>query len=279
MLRSILLALDGIADGTAAIDSAVALAVRHGAAIDLRLTLDRAAIAAPEAAGVGGVSRAAHREEAIASRLAARLDEVAQVATARLAEAGLRVQPVRLDGDVRAELPRLAVQHDLMVLSNALRRRAEDTDDLDVDFALPIEELIRATARPIVLADARPVADGSVLVAYDGGRAAATTLHLAALLGLLDGRKVEVLTVDGRDPDVGAQDVCALLNRHGAMAEPRTVPEAGDTADTICAEIEARDPVLIVLGAFGDRMLKQWLFGSTTREVLSRAAPPIFLHA
>jgi nucleotide-binding universal stress UspA family protein len=274
LLRSILLALDGIADGTAAIDSAVALAVRHGAAIDLRLTLDRAAIAAPEAAGVGGVSRAAHREEAIASRLAARLYEVAQVATARLAEAGLRVQPVRLDGDVRAELPRLAVQHDLMVLSNALRRRAEDTDDLDVDFALPIEELIRATARPIVLADARPVADGS-----DGGRAAATTLHLAALLGLLEGRKVEVLTVDGGDPDVGAQDVCALLNRHGAMAEPRTVPEAGDTADTICAEIEARDPALIVLGAFGDRMLKQWLFGSTTREVLSRAAPPIFLHA
>jgi nucleotide-binding universal stress UspA family protein len=257
----------------------VALAARHGAAIDLRLTLDRAAIAAPEAAGVGGVSLAAHREEAIASRLAARLDEVAQVATARLAEAGLRVQPVRLDGDVRAELPRLAVQHDLMVLSNALRRRAKDTDDLDVDFALPIEELIRATARPIVLADARPFADGPVLVAYDGGRAAATTLHLAALLGLLEGRKVEVLTVDGGDPDVGAQDVCTLLNRHGAMAEPRTVPEAGDTADTICAEIEARDPALIVLGAFGDRMLKEWLFGSTTREVLSRAAPPIFLHA
>jgi nucleotide-binding universal stress UspA family protein len=278
LLRSILLALDGIADGTAAIESAVALAARHGAAIDLRLTLDRAAIAAPEAAGVGGVSRAAHREVAIASRLAARLDEVAQVATARLAEAGLHVQPVRLDGDVRSELPRLAVQHDLMVLSNALRRRAEDTDDLDVDFALPIEELIRATARPIVLADARPVAEGPVLVAYDGGRAAATTLHLAALLGLLEGRKVEVLTVDGGDPEVGAQDVCALLDRHGAMAEPRTVPEAGDTADTICAEIEARDPALVVLGAFGDRMLKQWLFGSTTREVLRRAAPPIFLH-
>ncbi len=279
MLRSILLALDGIADGTAAIDSAVALAARHGALIDLRLTLDRAAIAAPDAAGVGGVSGAAHRVEAIASRLAARLDVVAQAATARLGEAGLHVQPVRLDGDVRAELPRLAVQHDLLVLSNALRRRAEDTDDLDVDFALPIEELIRATARPIVLADARPVADGSVLVAYDGGRAAATTLHLAALLGLLEGRRVEVLTVDGGDPDVGAQDVGAFLNRHGAMAEARAVPEAGGTADTICAEIEARDPSLVVLGAFGDRMLKEWLFGSTTREVLSRAAPPIFLHA
>lgn len=279
MLRSILLALDGMADGTAAIDSAVALATRHGASVELRLTLDRAAITAPEAAGVGGVSMAAHREEAITTRLAARLDEVATVATERLAAAGVKTDPVRLDGDVRTELPRLAVQHDLVLLSNALRRRAADSDDLDLDFALPAEELIRSTPRPFILADRQPVGEGPVLVAYDGGRAAATALHLAALLGVVEGRHVQVLSIGEEEAERAAREACALLERHGAAAEPRMLAGSGDTADTICAEIEALHPALVIIGAFGDQMLNEWLFGSTTREVLNRAAPAIFLHA
>ena len=74
MLRGILLALDGIGDGTAAVEVAADLAAAT-APIDLRHTLDRAAIVEREPVGIGGASRAAHRERVIADRLVERLEQ------------------------------------------------------------------------------------------------------------------------------------------------------------------------------------------------------------
>lgn len=277
MLRSLLLALDGIADAGAAIDSAIALALEHGAAIDLRLTLDRAAITAPEGGGMVGASMAAHREEVIAGRLQARLREVGQQAGERLAAAGLEGEPQLLDGDVRRLLPQLALGHDLLVLSNAMRRR-RDSDDLDIDLALPVEGLVRAVARPLLLVDREPLRPGALLACHDGGRAAATALHLAVLLGLARGREAELLTVGAGEAEEAARQAMAMLDHHGVRGGCRTVDEEGDTADLLCREIEARAPALVVIGAFGERMIREWLFGSTTRTILDRVSPPILIH-
>jgi hypothetical protein len=140
----VLLALDGIADADAAVETAAYLAGGIGASIDVRLTLDRAAVSEPEAMGVAGLSSAERRDAVIIRRLGGRLDAAGRLASGRLSEVGGAVFALdRLDGDVRAELPRLALGHDLVLLSNGLRRRA-DSDDLDVTFALPVEELVRA---------------------------------------------------------------------------------------------------------------------------------------
>ena len=175
MLRSVLLALDGIADAEAAVETAAYLASAAGVSIDVRLTLDRAEIAGPEASGVAGLSSAEHRDAVIIRRLGGRLDSTGRLAGERLTAVGAAFTIDRLDGDVRAELPRLALGHDLVLLSNALRRRL-DSDDLDVTFALPAEELIRSTPRPFLLADRRSLGGGDgrpALAAFAGGRAAA----------------------------------------------------------------------------------------------------------
>ncbi len=285
MLRSLLLALDGIADADAAVETAAYLAARKGAAIDVRLTLDRAAVAEPEAVGVAGLSRAEHRDAVILRRLGGRLDAAGRLASERLsAVEGVAFSIDRLDGDVRAELLRLALGHDLVLLSNALRRRA-DSDDLDVTFALPAEELIRATPRPFLLADRRPLGDdGPALVAFDGGRAATAALRSAVALGLLEGREVHVASVadDRGEAERLAADGCAILARHdhGATAAPRPlVADGGEAAGLIAAELDALGADLLVMGAFGERSLAEWLFGSTTRDLLARAGPAGFLHA
>lgn len=286
-LRSVLLALDGIADADAAVETAVYLASVRGAHVDIRLTLDRAEIAEPEASGVAGLSSAEHRDAVIIKRLSGRLDSLGRSTGERLAAAGGGSFAVeRLDGAVRAELPGLALAHDLVLLSNALRRRI-DSDDLDVEFALPVEELIRATPRPFLLADRRPLvgSGGPVLAAFDGDRGAAAALHAAARLGLLAGREVHVASVadDREEAERLAAAGCAILARHeGAAAAviPRPIAaDGGDAADLIAAELDALAADLLVMGAFGERSITEWLFGSTTRELLARAEPAVFLHA
>jgi nucleotide-binding universal stress UspA family protein len=280
VLRSILLALDGIADGTAAVDVAVTLAVRHSAAVDLRLTLDRAAIAERGPVGIGGASRAAHRERVIAERLAGRLEQAERAALERLAGTGVEARPDRLDSDVRAELPRLAVEHDLVILSNALRRRA-DSDDLDLAFSLPVEDLVRATGRPFLLVDSRPLGDGPVLAAFDGGRSATRALQLAALLGLVGGRAARVVTVgpSREEAEATARRAARFLERHGAAAAAEGVASDGDHAEALAERVAALAPAMLVMGAFGERALGERLFGSTTRALLARAEPPLFVQA
>ena len=284
MLRSVLLALDGIADADAAVETAAYLASSTGASIDVRLTLDRAEIAGPEASGVAGLSSAEHRDAVIIRRLGGRLDSTGRLAGERLTAAGAAFTIDRLDGDVRAELPRLALAHDLVLLSNALRRRL-DSDDLDVTFALPAEQLIRSTPRPFLLADRRPLGgDGRpALAAFDGGRAAAAALRSAAALGLLDGREAHVASVgeDRAEAERLAAEGCAILAGHGAVAViPRPLLEdGGEAADLIAAELDRLEAGLLVMGAFGERGFAEWLFGSTTRELLARAGPAVFLYA
>ena len=259
MLRSLLLALDGIADAEAAVETAAYLASAAGVSIDVRLTLDRAEIAGPEASGVAGLSSAEHRDAVIIRRLGGRLDSTGRLAGERLTAAGAAFTIDRLDGDVRAELPRLAMGHDLVLLSNALRRRL-DSDDLDVTFALPAEELIRSTPRPFLLADRRSLGGGDgrpALAAFDGGRAAVAALRSAAALGLLDGREAHVVSVgeDRAEAERLAAEGCAILSGHGAVAAiPRPLLEDdGEVADLIAAELDRLEAGLLVMGAFGER--------------------------
>jgi nucleotide-binding universal stress UspA family protein len=55
--------------------------------------------------------------------------------------------------------------------------------------------------------------------------------------------------------------------------------DGAGVADVIAAELGALGADLLVMGAFGERSLAEWLFGSTTRELLARAEPAVFLYA
>ncbi|HEX8375268.1 MAG TPA: universal stress protein, partial [Geminicoccaceae bacterium] len=78
-----------------------------------------------------------------------------------------------------------------------------------------------------------------------------------------------------------AAEGCAILAGHGATAViPRPLVEGGgEAADLIAAELARLEAGLLVMGAFGERSFAEWLFGSTTRDLLARAEPAVFLYA
>lgn len=278
MLRSLLLALDGIVDHAAALDSALALVEASGCRLHVRLVLDRARIEAPEAVPLGGEAFRAHAVETVTARLATRLDRLAAEVEASLRARGLEGHLARLEGDAAGELALEAEAHDLVLLSNALRRR-EAEELADLAFALPVAELVPRCVRPLLLADAVPLGPGPAVAAYDGSPGAARALHTALLLGLLAGRPVQVVTVAAEEEEARAHAgrAALLLARHGLEARALALAGRGGFADELVAQIAALEPALVVMGAFGRRSWRDLLFGSATRELLERVAPPIFL--
>jgi nucleotide-binding universal stress UspA family protein len=280
MLRSLLMALDGIADHAAALDTALGLARATGARLELRPTLDRARLEAPEAVPLGGEAFRRHAVETRTAQLDARLGAIAGELEARLRREGLDGHVVRLDGDAVRELAFAVEAHDLLVLPNALRRRRLE-EAAETELALPLEELVPACARPLLLADARPLAPGPAVAANDGSPGSARALHAALLLGLLAGREVHVVTVAAaRAEALGhAEQAALLLARHGLAARAHGLEGQGGFADELLARIEALEPALVVMGAFGRRSWRERLFGAVTHHLVDRVEAPLLLSS
>jgi nucleotide-binding universal stress UspA family protein len=172
-----------------------------------------------------------------------------------------------------AEAARL---HDLSILTVAAGRRA------DASFA---EAVVFGSGRPCLVLPAgreqtRLQGFERVLVAWDGGRAAARAL--ADALPLLESaREVEALSVvdDEKAPRRGMDDLEQWFADHGVRAVCRTIVAGGRAADAILREAQARRSDLLVMGAFGHSRLRDFVLGGVTRAMLAEPTMPVlFSH-
>lgn len=280
MLKSMLVALDGIADHRAILDSAVFLARRFGAAIEILLTVDRGRVFEPEAFGIGSVSRHEHLEETLLQRLRAGVEAVRAEAEQAVAAAGGEGGVALLEGAVEHELALEAQCHDLVLLSSGLRRR-RDEDIVEVDYALQVERLVREVPRPLLLADRQPLGEGPIIAAYDARPGAARALHALLYLGLAEGRPLHVVSV-GNDQETAAQTArlgVSLAERYGIATQLHGTQ--GEVASTLLAEIEALRPALVVMGSHhpGPPTWREWLFGTTAAGLLDRVECPVLVSS
>ena len=178
-----------------------------------------------------------------------------------------------------------ATAHDLVALG---RNSIFDAEGELYDLPACVERIVREEARPILMVPSEAngsggaIADGPLLVAFDGSPAASRALHMFALLGLAQGRMVHVVTVgDASDSATDtARRACKLLDRHGpAGSRPIGLGdrEAGTPSETILGLAKSIGAGMIVMGAYGRRGIRE-IFGSTTREILNACPTVLFLH-
>lgn len=152
-------------------------------------------------------------------------------------------------------------------------------------------------------------ADQPAIVAYDGSDEARAAI--AAAVALFGGRRLLVVSVwepglaqaiaPLRDPTgvgypittpgeaaaideiqhdhaVSAAEEGARLARNlGARAEPLSVADEADVADTLAAIADEHDAAALVIGSRGLGRVKSSLFGSTSRELLRRTHRPVLV--
>lgn len=140
-----------------------------------------------------------------------------------------------------------------------------------------------AAATLVVEAEYRPVR--KIIVAYDGGTAAARALqkfaHLSPFGNDLD---VEVFHVrdEGREAQLGSERLlggaAAYLEGHGFAPIVKTSVEGGDPLDRILARCKTSEADLIVSGAYSPSGIKKFFFGSTVKGLIEKSVVPLFLY-
>jgi nucleotide-binding universal stress UspA family protein len=287
MLRSILVALDGSASSIEAGQLALALAQRTNAQIEGLGIVNSARIQRPEPVPIGGT---AHKKaldlrmlQSATERVAAVLQSFREDAQQAKIDA---VETREVDGDPLVQIELEATAHDLVVVGS---KSLFDIDGELYEVPLCVDRIIRGEPRPVLLVpqtlngNLGGTLDAPVLIAFDGSPAASRALHMFVLLGLAEGREVQVLTIDNSSEKAAvatAARACALLRRHGTT-QTRGIGlsdrEAGTPAEAILGTAKALGVGMIVMGAYGHSGIRE-IFDSCTRSVLADCPKMLFLY-
>lgn len=139
-----------------------------------------------------------------------------------------------------------------------------------------IERVVRASAKPVLIASRSVTAPRSVILAYDGSKGADRALERVANSSLFGGLPVHVVTA-GPSDDKHRK----MLDRAAAAlggGRPVELTIAGGKAEEAIAEIVGKTPdALLVMGAYGHSPLRALIVGSTTTALIRTVHAPVLL--
>jgi nucleotide-binding universal stress UspA family protein len=146
------------------------------------------------------------------------------------------------------------------------------------------ESLVLSSGRPIILFPPNGKASRvrRILVGWSATREAIRAVADALPL-LARAEAVEVLVVDyererarhGQEP--GA-DIARHLAHHGAQVEVQRLSSKGqEVGQLLLSQAAAFRADLLVMGAYGQSKLHEWVFGGVTRTVLYEAGLPVLM--
>lgn len=193
---------------------------------------------------------------------------------------GISAEVRTIDGTPGGAAEQIGVMsrlYDLTIVSQS------DPDRLGAEEVVA-ETVLFESGRSVLLIPVKqqkPFSAKRILVAWDGGRAAARAIaEASALIEKAD--FVEVAVVDtgkskpGRLP--GA-DLAEHLARHDKNVELRRLVPASDEGivDVLLKEIAERNIDMLVMGGYGHSRLREFVLGGVTRDVLDRMSVPVLL--
>jgi nucleotide-binding universal stress UspA family protein len=144
-------------------------------------------------------------------------------------------------------------------------------------LAESFQQMIADEQRPVVVARPGLKVDGTVLVAWDGGKEASRAMRTS--LPLL--QKASSVVVAGA-PGASSRNfelahLVSFLAARGVTATPKVLEGSGDAATLLLGAAKDVGADFLVAGAFGHPRLQEFIFGGTTRNLLNNDGPSLFL--
>ena len=147
-----------------------------------------------------------------------------------------------------------------------------------VHFDHHLEDVIRSTRRPVLVATSETFAKPQTFVfAFDGSSAAFRTLDLIKTSPLLAGLKALVVTavVESTLRLRQLEEARGVLVKAGFVAHSQLI--AGEPDEVLPKFVKSQGAHLLVMGAFGHSWLKQLIKGSTTSTMLRVSDVPVLV--
>jgi len=286
MIRSLLIGLDGTDDSNAVLELGIGWAKRFDAlAVGLGI-VDEPGILSAEAAWFAGghhwhaamptplLSNSRHKIAQVLQQFARRCDE-ARVACRTVEDVGTPFVQILEDvGTPFVQILREAQCYDLILLG----QRTHFSYGCEGAPDETLGKVLQDSPRPVVAVPKTLGGGESVVVAYDGSLQAARALYAFEASGLDCSQKVHVLSIasDSKDAARHADRAVEFLRIHGIGATPHPVETSAPTAEVILGKIRYLDASLLVMGAYGQPVLREFFLGSVTRTVLKESPVPVF---
>ncbi len=144
-------------------------------------------------------------------------------------------------------------------------------------LAEPFQQIVADEQRPVLIAREGFTTSGVVAVAWDGGKEASRAARLA--LPLLE-KASRVIILGAPMASARHFDLLRLQEYYaarGIKAEVDTLPERGEAGALLLPAVASLGAGLLVAGAFGHPRLQEFIFGGTTRTLMSADQPSLFL--
>ena len=274
-VKRIMVALGGSEYMDIAMDTACAIATKHGGEIHGVALRDATLIDPHNPTPIGGGSAAAdarsEREESVAFAMHDALTRFDELCTER----DIPHQSVELDGDA---VEQLAEELKLMDLGIFGIRHAFDYGAVHHadDF---LAHVARKARRPILALPTTTKPIKRIIVAYDGSPHAADALRSFAVLHAFDVEHVRVVasTDHGVDADAALAEASSYLSAHTLNHDGQVL--SGPPRTAILEHAIAWEADLIVLGSVGRSGFMKFVMGDTAATLLAESSIPLFFRA
>src|SRR3954470_2794723 len=278
MIKEALVCLESSASSDAATRLAITIANQSKARLVGLAIVDEPDIRAGAATGIGGASYKHERDEALLADARHAAADALALFERRCREANVEARALEIVGRPADSILAEMEARDLTIIGRDANFRFET----ESDDAATREAILHRATRPVLLVPES--ADGpisqTVVVAYDGSRAAKRAIASFAASGLAASRNVHVATVDdngARAYEMASAGVKALADA-GVAAVPHNIVTALTNVEALfkfAGEIHAG---LMVMGAFAHSRLAHLFHGSVTRGLVERTDVPLYLQ-
>jgi nucleotide-binding universal stress UspA family protein len=275
--RNIMVYLDQGNSNQARVDSALAIASTHGAALTGVALIAQPSLAILQRLGVTNAPDLHEKSRADAQEIVGQFHE-------RAAAAGVEADVLKLEcpeGDAPAKLSRVARVYDLSIL-----RQANPDNDNTAFVAGLSEEVMFSSGRPVLYMPyigAHQIPFKRGLIAWDGSRSSARAVHDALpLLENMDQVTILVINSNKMEPSsdgvMPGEGLSRHLHRHGISSEIQRLQRGDSSTSTlILNELANTGADLLVMGGYGTPKLREIMLGGVTRTVLEMMTVPVFM--
>jgi nucleotide-binding universal stress UspA family protein len=276
MLKSILIGLDNTERSDGAVQLGIQWAGQTDALLVGLMVVDEEALQRAEPVPVGGAEFKRARDHALVHMAHVNVEQYLERFALHCAEARVACKLLEDSGRPHDEIAIEAQRFDLIVLAQGLRfpftTAHEEHDGLRI--------VLKHTPRPVVVVPKQPRAGKNILVAYDGSLPAARALQMFVAAGLPGFNEVHVVSVHENPVEAARRGDRAIefLRSHDMVAQLHAIESTSPPAQVLIEKIATLDAGLIVMGAYGQPALKEFMFGSVTRTLLDESPVPMFMY-
>lgn len=134
-----------------------------------------------------------------------------------------------------------------------------------------VEQLLRALHKPVLVTQQAFKAPLRIMLAFDGSATAQKSLQMLATSPLCRGLLVHIVLATGRNEQQGIELEAAAEQLAAAGFTTKTAIIAGEPEEVLNEYQQQHHIDLMIMGAYGHSRIRQFILGSTTTAMISKA--------